>query len=312
MGGGHHGHGHGHGHDHDVPADPDRAFRLGVALNVGFVVVEAVYGVLADSIALLADAAHNLSDVLGLLLAWWAVRLARRAPTPRFTYGLGKTTILAALANAILILVAVGGVAWEAVGRLLEPPPVQAVTVMVVAAIGVVINTISAFLFFADRHDDVNRRAAFVHLATDAAVSLGVVVGGAVVWKTGFDWIDPGLSLVIAVVIVVGTWSVLREAFELATDAVPARVDPAAIERVLTAPEAVHAVHDLHVWAMSTTRVALTAHLEMRLDAWTPALADELVHALEAVGVHHVTLQPEPPDDRCHGCAAVPKADRKT
>ncbi len=299
-------------HHHPPPGEhaahahsPHRAFLIGVALNLVFVGIEAFYGVLADSVALLADAAHNLSDVLGLALAWAAASLARRAPTGRRTYGLGKTTVLAALANAILVLVAVGGLSVEAVERLLEPPPVQALTVIVVAAIGVVINTASALLFVHDRHHDMNRRAAFVHLATDAAVSLGVVVGGLVVWRTGANWIDPALSLLIAVVIVVGTWALLREAFDLAVDAVPAGVDAEAVATILMAPEAVTAVHDLHIWAMSTTRVALTAHLEMRLEAWTPAFAEDLERELSALGVQHVTLQPEDAQRPCSGCAPV-------
>ena len=255
-----HSHTHDHGHSH-APADYNRAFAIGVALNVVYIAVEATYGILADSLALLADAGHNLSDVLGLLLAWGANYLARRKPTGRHTYGWRKSTILAALTNAIILLVAMGGIAWEAVQRFSDPLPVAGKTIIIVAAIGVVINTATALLFLSGRNQDLNIRGAFLHMAADAGVSAGVVLAGVVILSTGWLWIDPAVSLIITAIILAGHWGLLRDSFNLALDAVPTGIDPEAVKSYLSDLPGVKGVHDLHIWAMSTSETALTAHL---------------------------------------------------
>ena len=288
---------HSHGHSH-APADYGRAFALGVALNVGYVAVEAGYGFWSGSLALLADAGHNLSDVAGLLLAWGGFALAKRPPTDRRTYGWRGATVLAALANGLLLLVAVGAIAWEAVGRFAAPAPVPGLTVVAVAAVGVVVNTVTALLFFAGRKGDVNVRGAFLHMAADAAVSLGVVVAGLLIRYIGADWLDPATSLLIAAVIFAGTWGLLREAFDLSVQAAPAGVDVAEVRAFLLSRPGVEDVHDLHVWAMSTTETALTAHLLKPLsggetgdeDAFLADLTGEL-H--DRFGVEHATVQIE-------------------
>ncbi len=261
----HDGHGHAsHGGHHHVPTgDFDRAFFLAITLNIAFVVIEFTYGFIAHSTALLADAGHNLSDVLALILAWGAALLSRKQPSGRYTYGLRSTSILAALINAMLLLVACGAIAWEAVRRLSEPLEVAGVPMTVVAAIGIVINGLSAWLFMAGSKDDLNIRGAFLHMAADAAVSLGVVVAGLVIIFTGWRWPDPVISLVIVAVIVVGTWSLLREAVRLSLSAVPAHIDLAQVEQYLLQLPGVAAVDDLHIWGMSTTETALTAYLVM-------------------------------------------------
>ncbi|WP_108126691.1 cation diffusion facilitator family transporter [Saccharospirillum mangrovi] len=255
----HHSHNHSHGHSHGV-GHYNRAFALGVALNLGFVVIEALYGFWAGSLALLADAGHNLSDVLGLLLAWGASVLANRHANRLRTFGLKKATILAALANALLLLIAIGAIAWEALQRFNEPAPVAGVTVISVAAIGTVINAATMLLFMGGQHD-LNIRGAFMHMAADAAVSLGVVVAGVLILFTGANWIDPLVSLVIAAVILIGTWSLLTESLNLAVDAVPKGIDVRDVKAALLDMPEVQAVHHLHVWALSTTETALTAHL---------------------------------------------------
>ena len=247
-------------HDHSH-GNYGRAFALGVTLNVIFVVIEAVYGWWADSLALLADAGHNLSDVLGLLMAWGGYALAKLAPDPHRTYGWRGTTILAALFNALLLLVAVGGIAWEAIGRMRQPEEVAAPVVITVAMIGVVINTGTALLFVRGRHRDLNLRGAYLHMAADALLSLGVVVAGLIIWATGYDWVDPATSLVIAAVILLSTWGLLKESLRLATQAVPSHISPDEVEQFLLGLPGVTGVHDLHIWAMSTTEIALTAHL---------------------------------------------------
>lgn len=273
----------------------NRAFAIGIGLNVAFVIVEAVFGTIAQSTALLADAAHNLSDVLGLVMAWAATALARRAPSQRHTYGLRRSTVLAALANAVLLLAAVGAVAWEAVGRFRTPIEPQGGTMMVVAAVGVLVNAISAALFLKGRHTDVNVRGAFLHLVADAAVSVGVVIAGAIVWNTGRAWVDPATSLVISVVILFTTWSLLRDALHLALDGVPRDIDLAEVRAYLSALPRVENVHDLHVWAMSTTEVALTAHLVMDWGDAPPEFLATLEHELDdRFGISHATVQIEP------------------
>jgi len=291
-----HSHGFGHHHHHHVPS-PDgngRAFALAIGLNLAFVIIEFAYGFIAHSTALMADAGHNLSDVLGLVLAWGAAMLAKSAPKGRYTYGLRGSSILAALGNGLLLMVACGAIAWEAVQRIAEPAPVAGATVSVVAAIGVVINGFSAWLFLAGSKGDLNIRGAYLHMAADAALSLGVVISGLAIMATGWSWIDPAVSLVIVVVIVLGTWSLLRESVQLSMAAVPPGVDAAAVRAFLCAQPGVSEVHDLHIWAMSTTENALTAHVVMpdgypgdaALDAMTARLREDF-------SIHHCTLQVE-------------------
>lgn len=284
-------------HHHAPPADPGRAFAIGIAINVAFVVVEAIAGVVADSTALLADAAHNLGDVLGLAMAWGATVLARRERTPRRTYGLRRATILAGLANAMLVLVAVGGVTWEAIRRLGTPAQIDGGLVAIVATVGVVVNCAAALLFARGRDRDVNRRGAYLHLMADAAVSAGVVVAGVIVWQTGWSWIDPVTSIVVSIVILAGTVGLLRDALNLLLDAVPAHVDPAAVEAYLAALPNVAGVHDLHIWPISTTEIALTAHLVIPWSACGPTFLHDTAHDIEhRFGIGHTTLQLEPAD----------------
>ncbi len=290
---GHGGHGHGPGHV-PAPANFGKAFAIGVALNAAFVVLEVVFGIASHSVALLADAGHNLSDALGLGVAWAAVILARRKPTRRFTYGLGGTSILAALFNAVFLLVVVGGLTWEAIQRLSQPEPVAGETVMIVAACGIVLNGVCAWLFSSGNKGDLNVRGAFMHMAADALVSLGVVVGGFVILMTGWHWIDPVMSIVINIVIVSGTWSLLTGSLAMALNAVPPSVDLAKVRAFLLGLPGVTAIHDLHVWSLSTTETALTCHLV------TPGghPGDEMLHGAaealeESFGIGHVTLQPE-------------------
>jgi cobalt-zinc-cadmium efflux system protein len=260
----HEGHSHGghlHGGHVHAPANFGRAFLVGIVLNVGFVVAEMVYGVLGGSVALIADGAHNLTDVLGLAAAWLATVLARRAPTARFTYGLGRTTILAALTNAALLLLATGAIFLEAIQRLIHPEPVAGLTVMVVAAIGIGINGISAWLFASGRKGDINIRGAFQHMLADAVVSAGVVVAALIISLTGWNRLDPVMSIVISVVIVIGTWDLLRQSIGMSLDAVPDGIDATAVRAYLAALPGVTEIHDLHIWAMSTTETALTGHL---------------------------------------------------
>ena len=292
---------HPHNHTHS-PSDYNRAFAIGVALNVIYIVVEATYGFLAGSLALLADAGHNLSDVLGLLLAWGANYLVQRKPTERHTYGWRKSTILAALTNAIILLVAMGAIAWEAVRRFSDPSPVAGKTVIIVAAIGVVINTATALLFLSGRKTDLNIRGAFLHMAADAGVSAGVVLAGVVILTTGWPWIDPVVSLTITAIILVGTWGLLRDSFNLALDAVPAGIDPEAVKTYLSDLPGVTGVHDLHIWAMSTSETALTVHL-LKPDARDDdALIEQASRELhDRFGIEHITIQWErrPELDHC-------------
>jgi cobalt-zinc-cadmium efflux system protein len=248
------------GHSHHSP-DYNRAFAIGVGLNLVFVVIEAGYGVLAGSLALIADAGHNLSDVFSLLLAWGASCLARKNATEKRTYGFRKGTVIASLISALVLLAALGGIAWEAIGRFEHPQAVAGPTVIAVAAIGVVINTLTALLFISGQKHDLNLRGAFLHMTADAAVSLGVVVSGVMIMTTGWLLIDPLVSLLIVAVVFIGTWSLLRESLNLAIDAVPEHIDMPGIRNYLTALKQVSQIHDLHVWPLSTTEVALTVHL---------------------------------------------------
>jgi cobalt-zinc-cadmium efflux system protein len=300
-----HGHHHGHGHHHHMEPGHGRAFALAIGVNTAFVAIEFVYGFLANSTALMADAGHNLSDVLGLLLAWGAAVLAKRAPSARYTYGLRSSSILAALANALLLLLACGAIAWEAVQRFSAPPPVEGMTVSVVAAIGVAVNGFSAWLFMAGRKGDLNIRGAYLHMAADAAISLGVVVSGLVIMGTGWTWLDPAVSLVIVLVIVMGTWSLLRESTGLIMAGVPDNIDAAKIESFLAQRPGVAEVHDMHIWAMSTTETALTAHLVMPGGYPGDRAIDDIVGQLRKdFDIHHCTLQVEEGTTE-HGCALV-------
>ena len=285
---------HDHGHDH-APHNFGRAFAIGVTLNLAFVVIEALYGWQTGSLALLADAAHNLSDGGGLLLAWAAFGAAQLHPNLRHSYGWRKGSILASFVNAVVLLAAMGYLAWEAIERLQTPSPVAAVTVMVVAGIGVVINSITAWLFLAGSKGDLNIRGAFLHMAADALVSLGVVLAGAVYLWQGWGWIDPVMSLVIALVVVVGTWSLFRRSLHLLFDGVPEEIDLAEVQAALLELPGVTSVHDLHVWAMSTRENAITAHLVLAAQDIDRdqllAVATEMLH--DRFDILHAVLQPE-------------------
>jgi cobalt-zinc-cadmium efflux system protein len=274
-----------------------RAFGIGVFLNVGFVLFEAAFGILSDSLALLADAGHNLGDVLGLLLAWGAHFLSTRGSSYRRTYGWKSTTMLAALINAIILLVVVSGIAWEAIPRFSDPQPISGPTIIYVAAMGVVINTATALLFIADREKDLNIRGAFLHMAADAGVSLGVVIAGIIIVTIGWLWIDPVVSLIIAAVILIATWRLLVDSVNLVLQAVPAGIDIKEVEKYLSDVPGVEAVHDLHIWAMSTTETALTAHVvKPDLENDDAMLAQIRVEICDRFGIEHVTLQVERSD----------------
>jgi cobalt-zinc-cadmium efflux system protein len=284
--------GHDHNHAHDKPVDHGRAFLIAMTLNVSFVVLGAVYGILAHSTALLADAAHNLGDVLGLALAWGASVLSKRLATRRRTYGLRRSSILAAFLNSFLLLFATGGIAWEAVRRFSEPAVVASKTVMVIAAIGVAVNLGSSLPFLAGRKRDINIQGAFLHLMGDAAFSLAVVVAGAIMYFTGWNWLDPVMSLALAVAILLGTWRLLRGSINLILDAVPEDIDPDAVRTYLAGLSGVTDVHHLHIWPLSTTQTALTAHLVMPVPSSKPdflvEVADGLRHEFR---IAHSTVQ---------------------
>lgn len=313
-----HDHDHAHGHDHEgcahdhthtsllphahvhAPANFGRAFAIGVALNTAFVVVEVVYGLLAHSLALVADAGHNLSDVFGLLLAWGAAVWSRRAATERHTYGWRRSSILAALANAVFLLVSIGIIGWEAVQRLLHPTPVDAHTLIWVSAGGIMVNGITAVMFASGRKKDLNIRAAYLHMAADALISAGVVVAGIVMVFTGWQWLDPVVSLVLVAVILAGTWGLLRDSVQLALDAVPAGIDLAAIRNYLSDQPAVLEVHHLHVWGLSTSQAALTAHVVIAAGSTDGSLLLRIKRGLgERFGIEHATIQFEPPGCDC-------------
>lgn len=309
----HHGHSHAHGHvrDHDhspghghhhAPKDFGRAFAIGVVLNTAFVIVEATYGFLSGSMALVADAGHNLSDVMALLLAWAAAVAAKKPPRGRYTYGYKSSTILAAIANAALLFVAVGAILFETMHRLLDPEPVEGWTMIVVAGIGVVINTATALLFVKGQ-DDINIRGAFLHMAADALVSVGVVIAGATILLTGLVWIDPVTSLIIVAVIAWGTWGLAKDSIKMGLNAVPAGICEKEVETFLTGQDGVTLVHDLHIWPMSTTETAMTAHLVMPDgsdgDAFLTAMSTQL---REKFGIHHATIQIERSPECGGGC----------
>jgi cobalt-zinc-cadmium efflux system protein len=292
-----HGHGHGHGHSH-APADFGRAFALAIALNLGFVAVEAFYGFLANSMALLADAGHNLSDVLGLAAAWLAAILAKRPPSRRFSYGFRAASILAALGNAVILLVAVCFIAYHAIVRLIIPDLVEGDTVMAVAAIGIAVNGATALMFMRGRHSDLNVRGAYLHMVADALVSAGVVVAGLGIALTGQLWIDPVASLIVAGIIFLGGADLFRESLAMALAGVPRGIDPDEVEAHLTALPGVERIHDLHIWPMSTTEFALTAHLVMPGGFPGDAFLQACAHGIEhRFGIGHATLQVELGED---------------
>src|SRR5450631_2267183 len=300
-----HDHEHAHGHAHGIPPEGiNLRMGIAVALNLVFVVIEGGFGFLSNSVALIADAGHNLSDVLGLVCAWGALLLGRRPPGARFTYGLGRSSVLAALANAVLLLMACGAIAWEAAGRLASPPAVAGATVIGVAASGIVINGLSAWLLHAGSHGDLNRRSAFIHMLGDAAISVGVLLSGALILLTGWSRLDPIVSLLIVAAILVSTWRLLRDSLHLSLDGVPAGVNSSAIMTYLAGQRGVTDVHDLHIWALSTTSVALTAHLVVPDRDAEDALLGSLTPFLKKrFRIDHATLQIE--RDRCdHGCEA--------
>jgi cobalt-zinc-cadmium efflux system protein len=269
------------------------------------VVAEVIYGLSANSLSLLSDAGHNLSDVFGLLIAWGAMHLGKSLPTKRRTYGLRRSSILAALINAVVLLVVVGGITWEAVTRFAHPEPVAGDTVMWVAAAGIAINTISALLFMAGRKKDLNIKGAFLHMAGDAAISAGVVVAGFAIHATGWQWLDPAVSIVIGILIVWGTWGLLRESVNLAMDAVPEGIDVHAVESYLAGLPGVRSVHDLHIWGMSTTEAALTVHLVIPRMPESDVFIDRACHDLrEKFDIGHVTIQLEHGDLPCHQAPA--------
>lgn len=302
---GSHGHAHGHSHDHahHAPATSDKRYTIAIALNLGFVILEAGAGFFANSTALLSDAAHNLSDVLGLALAGGAAWLAKQKSGPQRTYGYAKATVLAALANALVLVIACGGILWEATTRLFAPEPVEPGFIMAVAAAGVVINGATAMLFLAGRKEDVNVRGAYLHMLADAGVSAAVIVAGAAIWLTHLTWIDPAISVAIVLLILWGTWGLLKESLDLTLDAAPANIDVAAVRSYLASQPGVTAVHDLHVWAMGATKPALTAHLvrpEGADDDFLAKVADGITHSF---GISHVTLQIERAQrDDCEHC----------
>ena len=289
-----HHHGHDHcGHSHS-PSNYNRAFVIGIILNISFVVVETLFGFLSNSLALIADAGHNLSDVLGLVLAWVASWLVRRRPTQRYTYGFRRSSILVALLNASFLLVAMGAIAWEAIQRLSQPTPVSGNTVIGVAIVGILINSITALMFMSGRDRDLNIKGAFLHMVADAVVSLGVVLSGIAIVTTRWLWFDPVISLIIVAVIVVGTWNLLRDSINLALDAVPEGIDPLAVRTYLEELPGVVEVHDLHIWAMSTTETALTAHLVMLAGNPDDALLSKISMELhDKFNIEHTTIQVE-------------------
>lgn len=302
-----HDHGHSHGHHHHAPANFNRAFLIGITLNTAFVVIEAGYGFYANSLALLADAGHNLSDVLGLIIAWIASILVQRKPNQHFTYGLRSSSILAALGNSLFLLVAVGGVTWEAFRRFQAPPEVAGDVVIIVATIGILVNGVTAYLFASGSKGDLNIRGAYLHMVADALVSVGVVVTGILMIYTKWNWLDPLISVLVGFIILKGTWGLLRDSTRLALNAVPSGIEHSKVQNFLKTKKGVAAVHDLHIWGMSTTENALTVHLVMPAghpgDGFLHHLAEELRGQFN---IHHMTVQIEMGNDPHHPCSLLP------
>ena len=315
MSGHHHshdlGHGHAHGHSHHdrhgphghMPANFSRAFALGIALNTIYIIVEVIYGLISGSMALLADAGHNLSDVLGLAVAWAGAELAKRPPSKRYTYGLGGSSILAALLNGLFLLLACGAIAWEAISRFGNPSEISSTTVIIVASIGIVINFGTAMLFLRGQKDDINIRGAFLHMMADAGVSAGVVLGGVFIYFTGLNWVDPVISLLIVALIFWSTWGLLSEAVRMSLSGVPRNIDVEQVMNSLSAEPGVTAVHDLHIWPMSTSETAMTAHLVM--PGGHPGkgfLAKVQEKMKKQYAIHHITIQIELEDEEAELC----------
>lgn len=288
-----HNHGHTH-HHHHAPKNYNSAFAIGVVLNTLFVIIEGVYGYFSHSLALMADAGHNLSDVAGLAIAWGAFWLTTKKPTSTYTFGLRKSSILSALFNAIFLLMAVGVIIWEAVHRLFNPNMVETKTVMIVAAIGIVINAATAMLFFKDKEDDINIRGAYLHMAADALISLGVVISAVIISYTSWYWLDPLVSIIISLVIIYGTWDLLKNALRFSMDAVPENIDSLAVKNYLQGLPDVVEVHDLHIWGMSTTETALSAHLTVNTKSLgNIQLAKISTDLKKKFKIHHPTIQVE-------------------
>ncbi len=302
-----HSHTHGHGGHQHVPANFDRAFLIGISLNAIFVVIEAVYGFAANSLALLADAGHNLSDVLGLVVAWIATILVRRKPNDQYTFGLRSSSTLAALANAVFLLVAIGGILWEAISRFQTAPPVAGPTVIAVATVGIFINGITAYLFSSGHKNDLNIKGAYLHMLADALVSLAVVVAGVTMIYTGWNWLDPLISIGVSLIILKGTWGLLKDSMRLAMNAVPSGISHSKVLNFLLSKKGVSKVHDLHIWGISTTENALTAHLVMPEghpgDGFLSHLSADLRGQFK---IHHATLQIELGNDPTHPCMLEP------
>lgn len=283
---------HSHNHSNNIAASFNKAFGYGISLNVIYIIVELIFGLLINSMALIADAGHNFSDVLGLMLAWGAGWLAQKRPTIKTTYGLRKTTIIAALFNGILLMIAVGGISIEAIRKIINPNPVQGETMMIVAGIGVFVNTATAILFIKGKEKDINLKGAYLHMAADAGVSLGVVVAGFLIYLTSWLWIDPAVSLLIVVVITISTWGLLRDSFLLSVDAVPSSIQLEDVQNYLAAIPGVEEVHDLHIWGMSTTQTALTAHLVIPVENGTDKIIEKICKdAHDNFGIEHCTIQ---------------------
>ena len=283
-----------HHHHITVTDKYNKAFAFGIILNILYIIIEFIYGLILNSLALIADAGHNLSDVLGLVLAWVASYLVKKTPTQKYTYGLKKSSILAAFMNALILLVAVGAIMWEAIGRFGNPQRIEGEVVMIVAGIGVIINSITALLFFSGRKHDLNIKGAFLHMAADAAISLGVVIVGLILTYTDYYWLDPVVSIIIGIIIFWGTWDLLKDSVNLALDAIPKDIDREAIEKYLLSLDGVENFHDLHIWAMSTTENALTVHLTVSDNGIHDELIKKISKKLEHdFKIHHVTIQIE-------------------
>ncbi len=289
---------HDHSHNHEVK-DFGRAFAAGIALNIIYIVLEVIYGLIINSLALIADAGHNLSDVLGLVIAWVASRLVKKSATDKYTYGYKKSSVLAAFLNSMILIGAIGIIVWEAVKRFSEPQPVEGTTMMIIAGIGVIINAATAALFFSGRKDDLNIKGAFLHMAADAAISLGVVIVGLILTFTELYWLDPVISIIIAIVIFRGTWDLLKDSTSLALDAVPKEINKEGVEFYLDSLEEIESFHDLHIWAMSTTETALTVHLvgnrQANRNKLIKKISDDLRHDFKIV---HTTIQIEDPGEK--------------
>lgn len=297
-------HSHSHGHHHHGPKNYNTAFIIGISLNSIFVIIEGLYGYFSNSLALMADAGHNLSDVAGLLIAWGAIWLATKKPTSNYTFGLRKSSILSALFNAIFLMIAVGIIIWEALHRLWTPSLiVEYKTVIIVASIGIVINSLTALLFFKDKDDDINIKGAYLHMAADALISLGVVISGVIISYTSWNWLDPVVSIIISLVIIYGTWGLLKDSMRLSMDAVPENIDPHAVKKYFENIEDVVEVHDLHIWAMSTTETALSVHLTVKKHSLeNQKLVKISSHLKDKFKIHHPTIQVELYEEnfQCH------------